>query len=100
MKTARTNIRMNESDMVRLRELSEKAGIPYQTLISHIIHLYVTNQLINAQEVKKMVEAVKATFKTRETEIPESFHEFARGLNLRQIESSWQSVLTRTRSKL
>jgi predicted DNA binding CopG/RHH family protein len=56
LKSARANIRMNESDMKALRILADKAGIPYQTLISHVLHLYVTDQLINVQEVKKMVE--------------------------------------------
>jgi hypothetical protein len=41
---------------------------------------------------KSLNEAVKATFKTRETDIPESFHDFAKGLNLKQIEASWRSV--------
>ena len=57
LKSARANIRMNESDMKTLRILADKAGMPYQTLISHILHLYVTDQFINVQEVKKMVEA-------------------------------------------
>ena len=56
LKSARANIRMNESDMKTLRMLADKAGIPYQTLISHILHLYITDQLINVQEVKKIVE--------------------------------------------
>lgn len=41
---------------------------------------------------KALNEAVIATFQTRGTEIPESFHDFAKGLNLRQIEASWRSV--------
>jgi len=57
LKTERANIRMNESDMDAIRELAEQAGMPYQTLIAHIIHLYVTDQLVNIQEVKKMVDA-------------------------------------------
>jgi len=40
-----------------IRLMAENAGMPYQTLINHIIHLYITGQLINAQEVKKMVDA-------------------------------------------
>lgn len=44
------------------------------------------------EDKKSLSEAVKATFKTRETELPEAFHEFAKGLNLRQIEASWRSV--------
>lgn len=57
LKSARANIRMNESDMEAIRSLADKAGLPYQTLISHILHLYVTDQLINVQEMKKMVDA-------------------------------------------
>lgn len=44
------------------------------------------------EDKKDLNEAVVATFKTRETEIPESFHAFAKGLNLKQIEASWRSV--------
>lgn len=57
LKNARANIRMNEGDLAEIRKLADKAGMPYQTLISHVLHLYVTNQLVNVQEVKKMVDA-------------------------------------------
>lgn len=57
LKNARANIRMNEGDLEEIRKLAERAGMPYQTLISHVLHLYVTNQLVNVQEVKKMVDA-------------------------------------------
>lgn len=55
--------------------------------------LYDLALLFDKCENKKSLnEAVKATFKTRETDIPESFHDFAKGLNLKQIEASWRSV--------
>lgn len=57
LKSARANIRMSENDMEALRSLADKVGMPYQTLIAHILHLYITEQLINIQEVKKLVEA-------------------------------------------
>lgn len=57
LKSERANIRMNESDMNAIRALAEKSGMPYQTLIAHILHLYVTDQLVNISEVKKMVKA-------------------------------------------
>jgi predicted DNA binding CopG/RHH family protein len=57
LKAARTNIRMDNADMVAIRELANKAGIPYQTFIGHILHLYVTGQLIQVEEVKKLVAA-------------------------------------------
>jgi predicted DNA binding CopG/RHH family protein len=56
-KIARANIRMNESDLEAIRVLAESSGMPYQTLINHIIHLYVTGQLIHAQEVQKLIDA-------------------------------------------
>ncbi|MCM2280800.1 MAG: nucleotidyl transferase AbiEii/AbiGii toxin family protein [Bdellovibrionaceae bacterium] len=47
----------------------------------------------NHAELKK---AVEATFATRETPIPLSFHEMAKGLSVRQIEHSWKSVQLET----
>jgi len=44
------------------------------------------------EDRKSLNEAVTTTFKTRKTKIPESFHDFAKGLNLRQMEASWKSV--------
>ena len=57
IKSARANIRMNEDDLEAIRLMADEGGMPYQTLINHIIHLYVTGQLINTQEVKKLVQA-------------------------------------------
>jgi predicted nucleotidyltransferase component of viral defense system len=44
----------------------------------------------------ELKEAINATFSTRETAIPSSFHEMAKALNLRQIEHSWRSVRLET----
>lgn len=57
LKSSRTNIRVNEKDMKAIRQLAESVGMPYQTLISHVLHMYVTKQLVNINEVKKMLEA-------------------------------------------
>lgn len=57
LKDARTNIRMESADMENIRKLAKKAGIPYQTFIAHVLHLYVTGQLINVEEVRKLAEA-------------------------------------------
>jgi predicted DNA binding CopG/RHH family protein len=56
-KIARANIRMNEAVLEAIRVMAENSGMPYQTLINHIIHLYVTGQLIHAAEVRKLVKA-------------------------------------------
>jgi hypothetical protein len=48
---------MNEADLDAIRVMAENSGMPYQTLINHIIHLYITGQLIHAEEVRKLVKA-------------------------------------------
>ena len=40
----------------------------------------------------KLVQAVKATFRTRETAIPDSFLQFTRDINTKQLKNSWASV--------
>jgi len=41
------SIRLYKSDIEKIKEKSEKEWIPYQTLISSIIHKYANNNLIN-----------------------------------------------------
>jgi predicted DNA binding CopG/RHH family protein len=38
-------IRVQQMDLVRLKHIAIKTGIPYQTLVSSILHRYVTGQL-------------------------------------------------------
>jgi predicted DNA binding CopG/RHH family protein len=40
-KTERMNIRISESDMLRLKAKAIEKGIPYQTLLTELIHEYV-----------------------------------------------------------
>lgn len=47
------NIRINETDLKKLREKSAMEGIPYQTLITSILHKYVTDQLIEEKDILK-----------------------------------------------
>jgi len=37
----------------KLKEKAEKNGIPYQTLINSILHKYITNQLLEEDEILK-----------------------------------------------
>lgn len=48
-KNKRMNIRMSERDMELLKAKALEEGIPYQSLVSSILHKYVTGKL---QEVK------------------------------------------------
>ena len=44
-KDKRINIRMSSKDLNRVRVIATQQGIPYQTLISSIIHKYVSGYL-------------------------------------------------------
>jgi predicted DNA binding CopG/RHH family protein len=44
-KDKRVNIRMTERDLVRLQKTAVHEGLPYQTLISSILHKYINGQL-------------------------------------------------------
>lgn len=56
-KSSRTNIRIEPGDIAAIRELAAESGLPYQTFIAHILHLFVTGQLIRVDEVKKLIAA-------------------------------------------
>ena len=55
-KSERTNIRLPEEDLILLRTLASKHGIPYQTLIGSVLHRFVTNQLVDIDEAKKILD--------------------------------------------
>ena len=46
LKNKRINIRISEKDFIEIKSKSKEEGIPYQTLVSSIIHKYVTGQLV------------------------------------------------------
>lgn len=45
-KDRRVNIRMSNRDILALQEIAQEEGIPYQTLMSSILHKYVTGRLV------------------------------------------------------
>ena len=45
-KDKRVNIRMTERDLVRFQKKAIEEGLPYQTLISSILHKYINGKLI------------------------------------------------------
>ena len=61
-KTKNINIRISEYDLEKLREKSAYEGLPYQTLISSIIHKYVSNQLINEKDILKSIQLLHTDF--------------------------------------
>lgn len=44
IKNRRVSLRMTEWDFIRIQEEALKEGLPYQTLISSIVHKYLTGQ--------------------------------------------------------
>jgi len=46
-KDKRVNIRMSEKDLVRFQKEALEQGLPYQTLISSVLHKYVNGHLVD-----------------------------------------------------
>ena len=44
-KDKRVNIRMTERDLVRFQKRAVEEGLPYQTLISSVLHKYINGRL-------------------------------------------------------
>ena len=45
-KDKRVNIRMTERDLVRIQKKALEEGLPYQTLISSILHKYISGRFV------------------------------------------------------
>ena len=45
-KDKRVNIRMTERDLVSFQKKAVEEGLPYQTLISSVLHKYINGRLI------------------------------------------------------
>ena len=46
-KTKNVNVRLTERDLLKIKSKALDEGIPYQTLITSVIHKYVGGKLIN-----------------------------------------------------
>ncbi len=51
LKDKRINIRMSSRDLNQVQVIAAQEGIPYQTLISSIIHKYVSGSLTDRRRV-------------------------------------------------
>ena len=52
-KTRNVNIRLSESVLDQLKRRSREEGIPYQTLISSVLHKFVTDRLVDEAAIRK-----------------------------------------------
>ena len=58
-KTKNINIRISEYDIEKVKQRSAEEGIPYQTLISSIIHKYITGKLVDERAILNSMELLK-----------------------------------------
>ncbi|MCK4639704.1 MAG: antitoxin [Candidatus Marinimicrobia bacterium] len=45
-KNKRVNIRISERDIIEIKRRAAEEGLPYQTLISSILHKYISGRLV------------------------------------------------------
>ena len=55
-KTKNINIRISQQDLESLRRSADQEGIPYQTLISSVLHKYLSGRLVDENSIRKSVE--------------------------------------------
>lgn len=53
------NLRMSEFDLALIKKRAQAEGLPYQTLINRIVHKYVTDQMMDREEVRKVIAEVR-----------------------------------------
>lgn len=58
-KTRNVNIRISEQDLYMLRQRSVEEGIPYQTLVTSILHKYLTKRLVDEESIVKTVQLLQ-----------------------------------------
>ena len=52
-KSRSISLRISNYDLEKLKEKADRVGIPYQTLINSVLHKYITNQLLEEDEIIK-----------------------------------------------
>jgi len=60
-KTRNINIRISEAVLEQLKRRSQEEGIPYQTLISSILHRFVTDRLVDAKSIQRSMQLLSST---------------------------------------
>ena len=59
-KSRNINIRIAEPTLAELKRRAEEEGLPYQTLISSILHKYVMNRLVDQEAVAKSLRFLRS----------------------------------------
>ena len=59
-KTRNVNIRISEAVLEQLKRRSQEEGIPYQTLISSILHKFVTDRLVDEKTIRRSMQLLSS----------------------------------------
>lgn len=59
-KSRNINIRISETDLGQLKKRSQAEGVSYQTLISSILHRYVTSRLADDDTSRKSLRLLRS----------------------------------------
>ena len=57
-KTKNVNVRISEHDLASLKRKAEQQGMPYQTLITSVLHRFVTDRLVDEADVRRALSIV------------------------------------------
>jgi len=55
------SLRLKSNDLEQLKRKADLEGLPYQTLLSSIVHKFVTDQLVDQKSISKSLEILKAS---------------------------------------
>jgi predicted DNA binding CopG/RHH family protein len=55
-KTERMNIRMTKADMIALKRVALREGLPYQSLVTSILHKFTNGRLVDIEEARKALQ--------------------------------------------
>ena len=58
-KEERINVRLTEETLVSLKDRAEEEGIPYQTLVTSVLHKYLSGKLVDILNVSAIKKALK-----------------------------------------
>ena len=53
------SLRITNYDLEKLKEKAKQEGLPYQTLITTVLHKYITNQLFEKEDILKLIRLLK-----------------------------------------
>ena len=53
------SLRLKTHDIEQLKLRADSEGLPYQTLLSSIVHKFVTDQLVDKKSILKSIELLK-----------------------------------------